>query len=315
MSADVAVTVRCERHVVGRGKCGDLPPFRVAAADGGVRLDDIRGTMPDQVPEAPSQVLVLAGRHRDIERPAHLRPALVVGRGHGLLEPHHVESLDHSTEANGLVRSPRVVRIHHEIDVVTDGLPHRPDALDVFLEAHPPHLHLHRVVPHRDVAPHLLLELLIGLARRVVPAPDVRGHAVAVTAQQTVDGLPQGLADDVPERDIDVAHRPNCLACRSRVIPAGVHLPPKALDPKRVLPDHHVAERTLDQLPVPAGRTDAGDALVREHLGHREREGALRKGCIAYGPRPRSERNDRELDVGDLHVLPILSGRTARDAG
>ena len=95
---------------------------------------------------------------------------------------------------------------------------HRLDAATVLGERHAADLHLHHGVAGIEMAAHLVLQVLGGLARRIPAAADVAEHlvgdlaAVVALGQQAMQRLAGDLGDRVPDRDLDGADADRALA-------------------------------------------------------------------------------------------------------
>ena len=181
--------------------------------------------------------LVLAAGHRHVERARDLDVAVdVLGRDR-LLEPLDVELLELAADADRLRHRQAVVGVDHQPDVGADRLAHRGDAADVELRIEPrPIFILIAVKPSVDVA----LRLLDGLLDQPVHVDEVEAGRVARdlgaegAADQLVDRLVAGLADDVPQRDVDAADAPTiAMPLRAVVLDAVVEVFPDHLDVER----------------------------------------------------------------------------------
>ena len=99
----------------------------------------------------------------------------------------------------------------------------RLDAGEIVGERHAADLHLHHGVAGVEMAAHLVLQILGGLARRIPAAADIAEHfvgdlaAVEALGQHAVQRLVGDLGDGVPDRDLDGADADRALG-----MPAGL---------------------------------------------------------------------------------------------
>ena len=170
------------------------------------------GSAPSiEVAEVPAMLELLAGRDRDVERPADLAQAGHVVLGERLLEVGQAQPLELATLADRGPHRVAAVGIEPEPDVRPER---RPDLarhlevlgrVDVAADRPPVHPDLERVealvAPDHDVRDHLLGRLLEARA----DAPVERDLGPRGAAQQGVDGQAGGLAHEVPQGDVDDA--------------------------------------------------------------------------------------------------------------
>ncbi len=207
------------------------------------------------------------------------------------------------------------VAVDHDVDLVADRLSHRRDAplgmahRGKALERHR-RRHRHRLErgeallhhPRCELAETLRLVALVEVlhlpAAQMAVEPDVVPHR---PAPELVAGDAVHLAEDVPEGDVDAAHRG--AADDPVAVPevlAEHHLP-EVLDARRVLADDQVGQvldRPHDRSGVPFERrlapaVEAG--LVGEHPDE--------------DPVPHPRVADVRLDRGDLHETPSMVRR------
>ena len=133
--------------------------------------------------------------------------ALVEPR-HRVFEPEDAVGLAEASGAHGGGQVPSLVGVQHDRDVGPDRLADDADALGVGLGRQPADLHLHRAIAVLQVQGRLAPQIVRALAVAIVEARHVGGHPVAErAAQERVDGAADRLALEVPERDVDGAHR------------------------------------------------------------------------------------------------------------
>ena len=120
---------------------------------------------------------------------------------------------------------------------------------------------LHPAVAARDHVPRPL-GVLRGGARAAVPPVGVgRDAPVAAPPKEPVDGLVAGLADDVPERDLNAADRRHHRA--AALVLVAHHGADDRLDVERVATQHPVLDPLVDEgldrllLPLQRGLADA----------------------------------------------------------
>ena len=302
----------------GAGQRGDLAALREAAGGAEIGLHDVHRLLGDDVAKAPAREIVLAARHRHVERAGHLDIAVMVLRADRLLEPQDVVLLQHAAELDGVGHREAVVGVDRELDVGPDRLAHGADALGIELQVTQADLHL-------DGAKAVVLELqrlLHGLLDQPIHVDEVEaggvGNDLAAigAADQLVHRFADGAAHDVPQRDVDAGDGRDRHAGRAVVLDAIVEVLPDRLDVERVAADHARLVLGLDEglghRRRPVALAPAGDALVGRDLDHAGRARAVD---------PAARRDERLVDlalqdvagdVGNLHcVLPKRYGLSA----
>ena len=160
----------------------------------------------------PARVERFAGHHRNAARAPHLGQRFDVLGLTRLLEPVGLELGERIGEIDGVHRRQAAVDVEQQVDVRTDRVAHRahdlhgaPDVLlrDVRAPGARHRVELHRGEPALD---HGLgsARVVLRLLHLVAPAVRVDANARAAgTAEEIVDRLLGGLADDVPQRLLD----------------------------------------------------------------------------------------------------------------
>ncbi len=189
-------------------------------------------------------------------------------------EPRQVERLELLRPADGGGGVPAQTGIDHQLGVRPDALPGRPHMGDVARLAL-----THRTPAELD-GPKALLHQpgadALGLGRRVAEQDGgVGAERLAETAaEELVDRPFRRLADDVPQGDLDAAHRLDDRPLPAEEDRALVHAVDEAVDLERVLADdalgqaaaYLVRQRRLDDRLGDerrrVGLADAGDAGV-----------------------------------------------------
>jgi hypothetical protein len=129
--------------------------------------------------------------------------------------------------------------------------------------------------PLRLVTLGLVLAGLRGqlVERRAVEAARVDGNArFGAASEQSIDGLLRGLAEQIPERDVDGADRghADALAAERHRLP--VHVLPQELDVPRVGADQQRLQVQVDHLlgdpRRERGVADADETVVGPDLDH-----------------------------------------------
>ena len=162
---------------------------------------------------------VLAGRERAVVGVGDLGERREVERIARLLEPAQLEGRHRLGIGERLVavelaswRRPRARRGCRR-SIFTASM-----RLHVLGERHAADLHLHHGVAGIEMPPHLVLQVLGGLARRVPAAADIAEHlvrhlaAVVALGQHAMQRLACDLGDRVPDRDLDGADADRALA-------------------------------------------------------------------------------------------------------
>jgi hypothetical protein len=257
---------------VRRGERRDLAALADAAGGADIGLDDVHRLLRDDVAEAPAGEVVLTARHRHVEGARDLHVALVVLGADRLLEPQQVQLLHGAAEADGLGDGEAVVRVHGELDVGPDCLPHGGDARQVQLRVAQADLHLDRAEAHGCV----FLGFLHRFLDQAVHVDEVEAGGICLNlgavgaADQLVDGLVHRAAHDVPQRDVDARKGRDAEALRAIVLDAVIKVLPHHLDVEGVAADDAGAVLRLDQRLVhgggPVALAPASDPLVGRDL-------------------------------------------------
>ena len=142
-----------------------------------------------------------------------------------------------------------MIGVDHQLDVGPDSVAHRLNALEVTLDRAEPDLHLDRLETFLDVAS----GFLDGFVDQPVHVGEIQAGGVAIdlgaegAADQLVDRLVAGLADDVPQRDVDTADRGDRHALGAVILDPVVEIFPDHLDVERIAPDHAGCELAVDE--------------------------------------------------------------------
>src|SRR5262249_2578409 len=157
--------------------------------------------------ERSDTIVVFARRNRRGQRVSDTGQPLKIVMHHHVLEPEEVIRLNASANLNGLVDSPELVDVAHQIDIRADALAQYAHALDLagdrWLSTH---LRLHLLKAHL----HQTRAGLGQIREWVRPhqgATGVGWGAVTVAPKQRVHRLPKRLALDVPESNVKRGHR------------------------------------------------------------------------------------------------------------
>ena len=171
------------------------------AGPGRVEIAEVHGTGNEEVATATGGELALAGAHRLTAHQADVAHRPPVVRPHArLLEPEQFVIGDQTGELHGFVDLPSLVGVGHQDEVVARRLARLDEPCGVFGRRQPTDLELH---PGEATAAQLVD--LIGNAHSGAVVAADRRHLdrVAVTAPQSPQRLPGGLADGVPDRRVD----------------------------------------------------------------------------------------------------------------
>ena len=196
-----------------------------------------------------------------------------------------MKGLEPRQHALGVVERPAHVGVGHDVDPVAHRLADGAHQIQVPLHAlgpvhgPPAEAQLHGLVAILLVALRLRGQLV---ERRAVQAARVdRNARLGAAAEETVDGLPRRLAEQVPEGDVhraDGDHADSLAAERHRL---AVHELPEELQVPRVGAQQERLQVEVDHLLRDAGReggvADADEAVVAHDLDHQpavEGEGA-----------------------------------------
>src|SRR5215204_6014586 len=193
--------MRHARHSGSRSKRRDPTTSGYAPRPDDVGLHDVYCSIGYEVPEACQPRPGLVAGYGYVDGCRKRRAAFTVVGWDRFLKPVDPESLE---LASGLERRglrPGVVGVHHEVDVVTDRLPYRADAPQIFGKRHcgelgSVHVHqrvhrgvggtsdldLHMPEPRLDVPARLVCQPLRVLVLRVKSGAGVGAYLVAVAA-------------------------------------------------------------------------------------------------------------------------------------
>ncbi len=175
-----------------------------------------------------------------------------------------------------------------------------------------PDLHLHALETAGAVALGLAGEAVGRFAFLIEAAAGIGLDTVAAGAEQPVDRHPRDLAGDVPERNVDAAHRIHDDAAAAVLASAREHLLPQPFDQQRVLAEQHRPQLSFDHVAGAAaadpGLADADNAAIGFDLNQEAAAGRLHAAGAAIGGLAAVGQRDR-ADIDDLHRL---SSRPAR---
>ena len=293
-----AVDVGRDLRVVEFRDDRDLARLPDAAAAPDVGLQD-RDPGPQRLVELHLRGQAFAGRHRDRGGPRHLTDRVHLVRRARLLEPQRVVGFQASGETDGRRGGHLPVGTEQDVGPVSHRLTNAPDAVlaagqfgqrklppaleavwagGILLERGEAHLHVLERALGRGVAVVVdVAGVLAGVSvRRHRAGIDVGVGADAVVepaADESVDGLPGRLAENVPDRGLDTAEHPHHRNIGPLREPRGVHAPEQGLDVVRVFPGdvalegvlHHPARDIAGEGDAVA-LADALDAVVGRHL-------------------------------------------------
>ena len=299
------------------GQGGDPPHLGQPAAVGDVGLDHAAGALRQELVERRRADEALARRDRRAHRPLDGGDVVDPLRPARLLEPEEVELLERCGEQVPHARARPGVAVDHDVDVVADGIAHRGDAAlgmahgSEALER-PRRRHRHRLerrealLDHagRQLAEALRLAALVEVLHLALAEMAVEANVIAHRpAPELVARDAVHLAEDVPQCDVDAAHRraADDVVAVPEVL-AEHHLP-EVLDPGRVLADDQlgqILDGTDDRPRVPLERRLA-PAVETVLVGDDANEHPV--------PHPRIA--DVRLDRGDLHAAPLSPSSSA----
>ena len=270
----------------------------------------------DQVAEVEPGELALAGRDRDVGRRSNRRCATTIVGVDGLFEPPQAEWFDAGREPLGLGRAERAVGVDHQADTRPERGAGRRDPGDARLDVavHHPDAHLDRGEATFDISVQLGSD---PSGVRPAAAGVQRHVGSARPAPQFDDRRAERLAEQIPQRHVDAAHRrdvePASAEHRKRASPAErvvparavVHLLPELRDPTSVLADELRAELVGDQRHERRAAAGAADRRLR----------------LAPADEPTLDLDPHEghVEAGDAtevgHVLPLGRDRDRQPAG
>ena len=254
------VHVRRDHGVVGFGDGRDLLRFEYSAALADVQLDDLRGLLLQQFGELVERHQALAGGDGDAGvggDPGHF---VHVFRRHRFLEPERLVFLEHLGDADCAGGAELAMRADADFQLVADGIANGAEDLRRVLDGLQRKIAGQREVGHERVdlagGVAFLHQLLGNRAGAGGILPDAfRGHVgvgaqllVAATAEEVVDGLAGGLADDVPQGHFDGRQRWRSVqAGMAVVVVGGVDLLPDRFDVEGALADDEAGDDVVQQ--------------------------------------------------------------------
>src|SRR6266542_546675 len=208
MTGDLRLLVMREIDAGGRAEGRRATPFGDAAALGGVDVDEVDGAGVEEPAHAVARDLALAGGDRDARALAHARHQRgVVVPVTGLLEPPDVERLDEPRETNRVLRRPAAVGVDGQDEVGPRRVPRRLDALGISLGRQAADLELAAGHARATIRLHLAADVGERLAVHVIAADRDDGQPLPMTPEQGADGLPEGLAREVPHGAVHAGDR------------------------------------------------------------------------------------------------------------
>ena len=283
-----------------------------------VRHHHVDGPDLERVAEAVGQVPVLPAADGGRGLLADAGVGLRELGGHRLLEPHQVEGLHGLRDLVPGLLVEAAVAVDADVHVGADRGPHPGDLRHHPLElgeAHAPVVAVElprvgRVVDvELDRGEAVLLDVLLrptahllGLeaaSRRVAVHPDL---VPELAAEKLVDGEPEGLAGEVPQRRLERRHHADVhAALRALEEPAAAHVLLEPVDVERVLADQVLLGDVLHHVVRPVDAVHrlraAHDALVRLDLDEQAVLAADEAAPHAGDPQLRGVRGAR----GPLH--------------
>ena len=310
MHVDLGDEVAHHRHVEGLGHARDLHPLGDAAHAQQIDHRDVDRPVLEELAERGDAVDVLARGNGHRQRVGDRRQPRIVVVGRRIFQPEEVVRLDARPDVDGLLDPPELVDVAHEVDVVADGLPHHAHALDLARgQRLGAALHLHLAEAHALEARAGFGEIVHGMRAHQGPAR-IGGHAVAMAAEQRGERLAEGLALDVPQRDVHRGEREPEDAAGPGAPRRLPELGGDRLAAQRVLADgeareriHRFAQRPR-QRAAEEGEADAGQSLIGAELEGDEVAGGIAV-VDAHDQRVVGGGADQTRgDVADLHRSP-----------
>src|ERR1700731_187197 len=202
------------------GERGDLLAFGDAARGTDVGLYDIHRLAHNGLAKAPAREFVLAAGDRHVERPADLYIAVDVFGRNRLFKQLDVEFLELPSDPDRGGNAETMVGIDHQLDVASDRLAHRAHAVVIALDRSKTDLHLDCL----EACLHIAFSLFDGLIDKPVHVGKIEPGRIGVdlgtkrAADQFMNRLAAQLTDQVPQRDIDAADRPDRHSLRPVIL-------------------------------------------------------------------------------------------------
>ena len=313
------------------GQRGDFARLGEAADAVGVELDVIHRARLDEFAEAVEREFVFAAGNGDAPESSQFRVAVDVVGNHRFFEPAQIEFFEQRNHAFGVIQIPAHVGVGHDVHAVADRLAHGADEREILLHAFravgrpPAETQLHRLVTFVLVLLRFAREFI---QRRAVKPAGINGNfRFRASAEQTINRLLRGLAENVPQRDVHRADGDHADAFAAKRHRLAIHVLPEKFDVPRVRADEQRLEIKINDLLGDARRergvADAGEAVVGENFHDepavkRERaHGRLgqhgRNGVHRVGAKMRRQRNgfaapfdDAGADFLDFHPMIIV---------
>nr|GEU28409.1 hypothetical protein [Tanacetum cinerariifolium] len=209
--------------------------FHQAVAERAVELQPVavgpHAAVADQVAGVLHREKVFTGGHRIFIIVAQRGLQFEVERVARFLVPEQVVLRQRLGVLDSRVEVEAAVGVHGQLLAILQHAQHGIDAAQVFVEVGAADFLFHHRVAAVDVAAHLVLELVMVLARIVIPAGRVHenlavGLAVAVAVgQQLEQRLACDLGHGIPDRHVDGADGHRALAVAARLF-VGEHAVP-----------------------------------------------------------------------------------------
>ena len=239
--------VRHHRHAPQIGELGDAHAFGDTAGAGDVGLDHVDPSGVHEMSKAPAGDVLFAAGDASLDRIGELAIAGGVVRPEGFFHPVGTYLLETPHLADGVVGvRPAETDIEHQVDVVACRLAGGANEVDVEVG-----VATERTPAELDGGETALDQLADDL-RCLVRGVWHQGAGVGAdggamgTAEEAVDRLPEGLALDVPEGDVDAADGVHGRSLAAVVDRAAVELVPETVDLQRILAQQEVPQAAGD---------------------------------------------------------------------
>src|SRR5579862_5927748 len=161
---------------------------------------------------------ILAGGERRVVGAGDLGEQREVERVARLLEPAEPKRFESSRVGQRLIAAEFGVGVDRELAATRQERFHRLDAGEIVSELHAADFHLEHRIAGIEMAAHLVLQILRGLAWRVPARAHVAKHLlgdlaiIVVLGEQAVQRLLRDLGHRIPDRDLDGADADRALA-------------------------------------------------------------------------------------------------------
>ena len=308
-----APRVRHALDRMGLRQRGDFLALCDTAGSTYIRLDDVHRALFQDAPEAKLGEFVFPTGYRHVQTLRHFGIAIEILGRNRLFEPVHVQLLELAANVDRLGHVEAMIRVDHQHNVRADRVAHSGNPIQVLLHRTQADFHLDRFESLRFIAERFLDRLFV----QAIHVLEVKAGRIGLqrgtetAADQLVDRLVGGFADNVPQRNINTADRCDGHARQAVILDLVVELFPQHFNVEGIAPDDRRAQHRFDDGAIDCRRAiaiaPADGAVVGTDLDDQRALGfvepAARRGKRLVHVDEQLMRND----FGNLHSGPVTT--------